>query len=710
MAQNIPHQLSAVLGFFEFALDAQFFVADQFDVAIFLDEFQNPHGVNRGVGAEGDVGHAGRGIDLDHAVRRTQNPQPVHVDEGLRLGGQLAKAVHDFFEQAVNLIGVLGRGQLLVKRQAQVHVATIVIGQQGGGVQIDVGVDRQRGQQVGLLARLEGAHGFAEHLVVKLKTHFEHVAALVFAQHLARTPDFQVVHGQVKTTAQLFHGLNGLQTLLGLFGQALGVGHHQIGIGLVVAAPHTAAQLVQLGQAKFVGPTHHDGVGAGHVDAGFDDGRAQQQVIALGHKIAHHALQLTLGHLAVGHGNAGFGQNFLQFLAAVFDRLDLVVQEVNLPAALQFTQHGLADHAGALIAHKGLDGQSPLRCGGDHAEVSQAFQGHAQRARNRRGGQGQHIDLGAEGLHGLLVAHAKSVFFVDDQEAQVLELDRLAEQLVGAHHDVHRAIGQAFDGGVDFFGGAKAAHLGHPNRPFAETVHQGLVMLFGQQGGGGQKCHLAATRHGHKGRTQSDFGFAKPHIAANQPVHRARADHVLDHGMNGRALIGGFFKAKVGGKGFVVLRRVAECVAFAGGAAGIQIQQFGGGVAHLLGGAAFGLFPLTTAQLVQRRFVGADPGVAADLLELADRHIQHGLVGVLQVQKFLHLGLLVGSQVHVQEAPVAADAVLGMDHGVAHIQLGQILDEGIDITGLILFLTPPHGDAGGKQLGFRDQVQARCGP
>ena len=212
-----------------------------------------------------------------------------------------------------------------------------------------------------------------------------------------------------------------------MLGEAFQVGHHQVSVGLVVAASHTPAQLVQLGQAKPVGAAHHDGVGGGHVNTGLDDGGAQQQVVALGHKVAHDGLQLTLGHLAMGHGNAGFGQQFFQFGAAVLDRFHLVVQEVNLPAALEFAQHGLPNHAIAFGAHKGLDGQAALGRGGNHAQVAQAFQRHAQGAWNGGGGEGEHVHLGAQGLHLLLVAHAKTVLFVNDQEAQVLELGGLRQ-------------------------------------------------------------------------------------------------------------------------------------------------------------------------------------------------------------------------------------------------------------------------------------------
>ena len=143
---------------------------------------------------------------------------------------------------------------------------------------------------------------------------------------------------------------------------------------------------------------------------------------------------------------------------------------------------------------------------------------------------------------------------------------------MGADNDIHRAIGQTFDGCADFFGRAEAAHFCHFDRPFGEPVHQRLVMLLRQQGGRRKNGNLFATGDGDEGGTQGDFGFTKTYITAHQPVHGARADHVLDHAMDGGTLVRGFFKAKVVGKGFVILRRVAESVAFTGSAAGVDVE------------------------------------------------------------------------------------------------------------------------------------------
>ena len=161
-----------------------------------------------------------------------------------------------------------------------------------------------------------------------------------------------------------------------------------------------------------------------------------------------------------------------------------------------------------------------------------------------------------------------------------------------------------------------------------------LVVLLGQQRGRRQDRHLLAAVHRDEGGAQRHLGLAEADVAADQPVHRLRADHVLDHRVDRGALVGRLLEAEAGGEGLVVVRaRSGSAIALARGAAGVQVQQLGGGVAHLLGGLALGLVPLARAQPVQRRFFGADAGVAADQVQLRHRHVERGLVGVLQVQE-----------------------------------------------------------------------------
>ncbi len=267
----------------------------------------------------------------------------------------------------------------------------------------------------------------------------------------------------------------------------------------------------------------------------------------------------------------------------------------------------------------------------------------------------------------------------------------------------------------DLLGRAEAAHLGDLHRPFGEAVHQRLVVLLGQQRGRRQERHLPAARDGDEGGAQGHLGLAEADVAAHQPVHRARADHVLDHRVDGGVLVGRFLEAEVVGELLVVLRRVAEGVALARRAPGVDVEQLGGRVAHLLGGLALGFFPLARSQPVQRRLVGAHARVAADLVQLADRHVERRLVGVLQVQHFLQHRRAVGmgalAQVHVDQAPVAADAVRAVHHRVADVEFGEVLDQRLDIARLLLpAAAPARGRRGGEQLGLGDEVDACLQP
>ena len=97
--QHIPHHQGAVFGFGQVALYAQFVVAGQLDVAVFLDEVDDGHRVDRWIRLEGDVDDARRGIDFDHAVGLGHHTQAVYVKQRLRLRGEFAESIDNFLQQ-----------------------------------------------------------------------------------------------------------------------------------------------------------------------------------------------------------------------------------------------------------------------------------------------------------------------------------------------------------------------------------------------------------------------------------------------------------------------------------------------------------------------------------------------------------------------------------------------------------------------------------
>ncbi len=122
---------------------------------------------------------------------------------------------------------------------------------------------------------------------------------------------------------------------------------------------------MQLRQAKLVGPLNDDGVGAGHVDTGFNNRAGNQNIEAAVVEVAHDLFQCALGHLAVAYADAGLRHQLGQIGCVFLDGFYLVVQIVDLTPAQQLAQDCFLDH-GLLLDHdKGLDRQPPRRWRGN---------------------------------------------------------------------------------------------------------------------------------------------------------------------------------------------------------------------------------------------------------------------------------------------------------------------------------------------------------
>ena len=99
----------------------------------------------------------------------------------------------------------------------------------------------------------------------------------------------------------------------------------------------------------------------------------------------------------------------------------------------------LRDGPLVVLAHEGEDG---LAVGGrrlDERQVADAGQAHLQRPGDGRGRHREHVDVGLELLDALLVLDAEALLLVDHQETEILELDPLGQQPVGADDAVDLA-------------------------------------------------------------------------------------------------------------------------------------------------------------------------------------------------------------------------------------------------------------------------------
>jgi len=118
------------------------------------------------------------------------------------------------------------------------------------------------------------------------------------------------------------------------------------------------------------------------------------------------------------------------------------VQVINLAAAADFAQAGLANHRAVHLADEGLDRQTPFRGGGDQGDIAQPGQRQVKRARDGGGGHGQDVRFAAELFQAFLLAHAEAVLFVNDDQPKTLEAHVFLQQPMGADDNVHRSVGE----------------------------------------------------------------------------------------------------------------------------------------------------------------------------------------------------------------------------------------------------------------------------
>src|SRR5262245_29844296 len=109
-----------------------------------------------------------------------------------------------------------------------------------------------------------------------------------------------------------------------------------------------------------------------------------------------------------------------------------------------------------------------------------------------------------------------------------------------ADDDVDLARLETRDGGPLVLGRAKAAELGNIERKFGHALTEAMKMLLGENCCWHQHRDLVAAIDRFERGPHGDFGFAEAHVAAEQPIHGPRAEHVGFNRGDGGKLVGRF--------------------------------------------------------------------------------------------------------------------------------------------------------------------------
>src|SRR5579863_5878951 len=351
-------------------------------------------------------------------------------------------------------------------------------------------VDAQCDAEVELRGRAFFA-AFALHLLdrglkhgcVELKPDSLNVAALLAAEHVAGSAQFQVEGRDFESRTQITELLQSGEASARDFGELVLGWNQKIRIGAPVGTAHTAAQLIKLAEAVPLGAVDQDGIRQRDVEAVFDDRGGNQHVEFVAHEGQHHLLKLAFAHLAVGNGDTRTGNKLLNARRDFVDRLDAVVHEEHLATAFQLHFDRRAHDFFVESRNYGLNRHAILGRRLDDAHVAQADERHVQRARNGRGAHGEHVNLLPQLLEPFLVANAEALLFVDDEQAEILKLDVLREQAMRADQDIDLAGFHLLEDQLLLLCGAEAGDHLDVDRELAEAVFEGLEVLEAEDRG-----------------------------------------------------------------------------------------------------------------------------------------------------------------------------------------------------------------------------------
>ena len=329
---------------------------------------------------------------------------------------------------------------------------------------------------------------------------------------------------------------------------------------------------------------------------------------------------MLLGHLAVGDRDARLRHERPHPLGGLVDRLDAVVQEEGLAAARQLAPDRLQHEVVVVVADVGAHGAPALGRRLDDRDVAQPGQRHLQRARDRRRGQRQHVDLEPQLAQQLLLLHAEALLLVHDQQAELVRPHVARQQPVGADQDVDLARAEVGEARAHLGGRAEARHHLDPERVVAEALLEGAEVLLGEHRRRDEEHHLPAVLGRLEGGAQRHLGLAVADVAADQPVHRARLLHVGADGLDRLELVRRLAVGEALLELELPLAVVREGVTGAPLALGVEVDQL---ARERLGGspgAQLHPLPLLAAELRERRVAGLGADIAADLVELVARH------------------------------------------------------------------------------------------
>ena len=285
------------------------------------------------------------------------------------------------------------------------------------------------------------------------------------------------------------------------------------------------------------------------------------------------------------------------------------------------------------------------------------------------------MHLRAQLFQPLLVADAEMLLLVDDQEPEIPELDRFAEQRMGADHDVDIAVGEVLFHLRELFRRDQARGLRDIDRKAAKPFGEIPAVLAREQRRRHHDGDLLAVECDGERRPQRHLGLAEPDVAADQPVHRPAAFEVLQRGIDRAELVLGLLIGEARAEFVIGMRLHRHFRRFMQMPLGGDLDQLAGDFPDPLLQLGLARLPAAAAKSVELD-MGVVGAVARQQLDIFDRQEQLGLGGVMQLETIVRRT----GDVERLQTDKAADAVLDMDHEIAGGKARDLRDEIVELA------------------------------
>src|SRR6185437_4678582 len=147
------------------------------------------------------------------------------------------------------------------------------------------------------LRSLQFFYRLIQYFLIRLEADVDHETTLLTTQHIPRSPDIEITHGDLETAAEITVLLQCLQPFARVGRQRSQRWRQQITKSFLVPTPHPAPQLMQITQSEMVRVIHDDRIDVGDVYTTLHDIRTDQYVIFPVDKAEDAILQVMAFHL-----------------------------------------------------------------------------------------------------------------------------------------------------------------------------------------------------------------------------------------------------------------------------------------------------------------------------------------------------------------------------------------------------------------------------